>query len=117
MPLNIVTTYPVRWTKYKVFRDFIQNFYDSVGYLQWEERKGAVYTRNCNPYPEGLPYTHDFGRRGDVFCAYQLLGSNQFDLVGCLHRYKKEDRERNSLYTFDVVRIQYIDKHTDGMII
>lgn len=244
MPLNIVTTYPVRWTKYKVFRDFIQNFYDSVGYLQWEERfhyayndkvlsmwvedtnfsyewlmhigastktadsfanagyfgegfkiaslcairdygwtlkmssgnwelsvisqeqriddrkvsmlaydikerenencscleitniteedfaifgsslngfyypenpmmgeklwegrEGAVYTRSSNPYPERLPYTHDFGRRGSVFCAYQLLGSNPFDLVVCLHRYKKEDRERNSLYTFDVVRI------------
>ena len=37
VPLNIVTTYPVRWTKYKVFRDFVQNFYDSVGYLQWEK--------------------------------------------------------------------------------
>lgn len=43
MPLNIVTTYPVRWTKYKVFRDFIQNFYDSVGYLQWEERFHYAY--------------------------------------------------------------------------
>lgn len=230
MPLNIVTTYPVRWTKYKVFRDFIQNFYDSVGYLHWEERfryvyndrilsiwvedinfsyewlmhigastktadsfanagyfgegfkiaslcalrdygwtlkmssgnwelsvisqeqriddrkvsmlaydikerenqnysrleianiteeefalfrsslngfyypenpmmgeklwdgrEGAVYTRSCNPYPEKLPYTNDFGRRGAVFCAYQLLGSNPFDSVVCLHHYKKED--------------------------
>jgi len=255
MPLNIVTTYPVRWTKYKVFRDFIQNFYDSVGYLHWEERfryvyndrilsiwvediifsyewlmhigastktadsfanagyfgegfkiaslcalrdygwtlkmssgnwelsvisqeqriddrkvsmlaydikerenqncsrleianiteeefalfrsslngfyypenpmmgeklwegrEGAVYTRSCNPYPEKLPYTNDFGRRGAVFCAYQLLGSNPFDLVVCLHHYKKEDRERNSLYSFDVVSIfkeiaYYIDSY------
>jgi len=255
MPLNIVTTYPVRWTKYKVFRDFIQNFYDSVGYLQWEKRfhyaysdkvlsmwvedihfsyewlmhigastktsdsfanagyfgegfkiaslcairdygwtlimssgnwelsvisqeqriddrkvsmlaydikereeqncsrlqmaniteeefavfksslngfyypenlmlgeklwegrEGAVYTRSSSPYPEELPYTSDFGRRGAVFCAYQLLGSNPFDLVVCLHRYKKEDRERNSLYSFDVVDIfkeisYYIDAY------
>jgi len=255
MPLNIVTTYPVRWTKYKVFRDFIQNFYDSVGYLQWEERfhyaysdkilsmwvedinfsyewlmhigastktadsfanagyfgegfkiaslcairdygwnlimssgnwelsvisqeqriddrkvsmlaydikgreeqncsrleianiteeefavfksslngfyypenlmlgeklweggEGAVYTRSSSPYPEELPYTNDFGRRGAVFCAYQLLGSNPFDLVVCLHRYKKEDRERNSLYSFNVVDIfktisYYIDSY------
>lgn len=29
--LNIVMTYPVKWSKYNVFRDFIQNFYDSVG--------------------------------------------------------------------------------------
>ncbi len=255
IPLNIVTTYPVRWTKYKVFRDFIQNFYDSIGYLQWKEgyhyayndkvlsmwvrdvnfsyewlmhigastktadsfanagyfgegfkiaslcalrdygwtlkmssgnwelsvisqeqridgrkvsmlaydikererqncscleianiteeefavfrsslngfyypenpmmgeklwegKVGAVYTRSRNPYPENLPYTNDFGRHGAVFCAYQLLGSNPFDLVVCLHRYKKEDRERNSLYSFDVVSIfkeitYYIDSY------
>lgn len=30
--LNIVMTYPVHWGKYNLFRDFIQNFYDSVGY-------------------------------------------------------------------------------------
>ncbi len=255
MPLNIVTTYPVRWTKYNVFRDFIQNFYDSVGYLQWKERfhyaygdmvlsmwvedicfsyewlmhigastktadsfanagyfgegfkiaslcairdygwtlrmssgnwelsvisqeqkiddrkvsmlaydikekeiqncscleiadvteeefavfqssldgfyypenpmmgeklwegkEGAVYTRSSMFYSKNLPYTNDFGRRGAVFCAYQLLGSNPFDLVVCLHRYKKEDRERKSLYSFDVVDIfksisYYIDSY------
>ncbi len=53
MPLNIVTTYPVRWTKYKVFRDFIQNFYDSVGYWQWEERVHYAYN-DKNTGEEGL---------------------------------------------------------------
>lgn len=255
VPLNIVTTYPVRWTKYKVFRDFIQNFYDSVGYLHWEKRfhyvyndktlsmwiedisfsyewlmhigastktadsfanagyfgegfkiaslcamrdygwrlkmssgnwelfvisqdqridgrkvsvlaydikeresqnsscleisnitdeefaifrsslngfyypenpmmgekmwegrEGAVYTRSCSPYDGNLPCTSDFGRKGAVFCSYQLLGSNPFDLVVCLHRYKKEDRERSSLYSFNVIDIfkevaYYIDSY------
>lgn len=255
IPLNIVTTYPVKWTKYKVFRDFIQNFYDSVGYECWKEsfhfeydngvvrmwidnicfsyewllhigastktgnslsnagyfgegfkiaslcamrdfewkikmssgdwklwvtcaeqkidncnvqmlaydvrkqenqgrsclelsvltesdfmifketleafyypenpiigekiwegREGAVYTRSANTYNLGLPYTGDFGRRGAVFCAYQLLGSNPFDLVVCLHHYKKEDRERSSLYSFEVIKVfqeiaYYVDSY------
>lgn len=244
IPLNIVITYPIKWTKYKVFRDFIQNFYDSVGYRCWKERfhfeysngllsmwvedicfsyewllhvgastktenflnnagyfgegfkiaslcamrdyrwqikmtsgnwklsvtcaaqeidknivqmlaydvqeqekqkrsclelsfltegdfllfkevlsafyypenpiigekiwegrEGAVYTRSRNVYGIGLPYTGEFGRKGAVFCAYQLLGSNPFDLVVCLHGYKKEDRERNSLYSFEVITV------------
>lgn len=254
IPLNIVTTYPVRWTKYKVFRDFVQNFHDAVGYIKWKEcfcfeytqgilsmwiedvcfsyewllhigastktasskyagyfgegfkiaslcairdyrwdikmssddwhlsvicteqtidqstvqmlayeveeteaqrrsrlqispvteedfklfecvlsafyypenpligkkiwegESGAVYARSSTSYGAGLPYTSDYGRKGAVFCAYQLLGSNPFDLVVCLHRYKKEDRERNSLYTFDVIDVfssiaSYIDSY------
>jgi len=35
IPLNLILDYPVRWSKYKVLRDFIQNFYDSIGYLRW----------------------------------------------------------------------------------
>lgn len=255
IPLNIVTTYPVRWTKYKVFRDFVQNFYDSVGYRSWKERfcfeysngllrmwvedvcfsyewllhigastktadphdnagyfgegfkiaslcavrdhgwwvgmssggwelsvtcieqeidkstvqmlaydvkereeqkcscleiafleeedhqifrevlsafyypenpiigekiwegrEGAVYTRSKADYGAGLPYTYDFGRKGAVFCAYQLLGSNPFNLVVCLHHYEKEDRERNNLYSFEVIKVfqelaHYVDAY------
>ena len=37
IPLNIVLSYPVHWGKYEVFRDFIQNFYDSVGYQNWNK--------------------------------------------------------------------------------
>ena len=43
-----------------------------------------------------------------------MLGTNPFDLVVCLHDYKKEDRERNSLYAFNVIDVfeeiaQYVD--------
>ena len=41
--LNIVMTYPVKWSKYNVFRDFIQNFYDSVGCDEWENRFCYTY--------------------------------------------------------------------------
>ena len=37
VPLNLVMSYPVYWGKYEIFRDFIQNFYDSVGYSNWEK--------------------------------------------------------------------------------
>ena len=36
--VNIVMTYPVHWTKYQVLRDFVQNFYDAVGYNDWRKR-------------------------------------------------------------------------------
>ena len=36
--VNIVMTYPVHWTKYQVLRDFVQNFYDSVGHIDWRQR-------------------------------------------------------------------------------
>ncbi len=253
IPLNIVMTYPVHWTKYQVFRDFIQNFYDSVGYREWKDRfcysykddmlclwingisfsyewllhiggstktsnsedyagyfgegfkiaalcakrdfgweiqmmsddwllnvislkqtidltnvemlgyevisqpKGvksclvlkniseldyeyfmtaldsfyypensimgkaiweskycAVYLRSREKINSSLPFTRDFGRRGAVFCAYQMMGTNPFNLVICLHKYKKDDRERRGLYAFEVVDVfeeacRYID--------
>ena len=38
IPLNIVATYPVRWGKYQVIRDFVQNFYDAIGNSEWKEK-------------------------------------------------------------------------------
>ena len=38
IPLNLIFTYPVRWSQYKVLRDFIQNFYDAVNHNNWVER-------------------------------------------------------------------------------
>lgn len=37
IPLNIVMSYPVHWSRYNVLRDFVQNFYDSVDTNQWHE--------------------------------------------------------------------------------
>ncbi len=36
--LNLIYDYPVRWSKYKVLRDLIQNFYDSVTHQDWHKR-------------------------------------------------------------------------------
>jgi hypothetical protein len=44
IPLNLVYDYPVRWSSYKVLRDFVQNFYDSIGYREWSGRFHYSYT-------------------------------------------------------------------------
>ena len=75
---------------YQVIRDFVQNFYDSVGYDEWKEKFRYEYKNNT----AHLPCVYDYGRKGEVFCAYQILGINPFDLFVCLHQYKKNDRER-----------------------
>lgn len=35
IPLNLIFDYPVHWSKYKVLRDLIQNFFDSVEQENW----------------------------------------------------------------------------------
>ena len=94
-----------------VFKMVLVSFYypenPIIGTKIYEDEKTAVYTRSKkkNSYPMGLPFTTDYGRKGAVFCAYQLMGSNPFDLVVCRHDYNKEDRERNDLYFFDVINV------------
>jgi hypothetical protein len=41
IPLNLIFDYPVRWSRYKVLRDLIQNFYDSIPPQAWAERFGC----------------------------------------------------------------------------
>lgn len=104
--LNI---YPLEYADFQLFKNVILSFYyygnPLLGNMIWEGREGAVYVCNGNTYSEDLPYTRDFGRKGAVFCSYQMLGSNPFHLVVCLHKYRKEDRERRTLYNFEVVDI------------
>lgn len=44
--LNLIMSYPVKWDLFKVFRDFIQNFYDSVSYKDFQERFFYEYDSN-----------------------------------------------------------------------
>ena len=99
----------IRIDDYVLFRSVLLSFYypenPLLGKLIWEGPQGAVYTRSCTPYDERLPCTRDYGRKGIVFCGFQLLGSNPFNVVVCLHKWSKSDRERKALYTFDVVDV------------
>ena len=76
-----------------------------MGELLWQGKEGAVFLRSKTPVNPYLPHTDKFGNKGAVFCGYQMLGTNPFGLVVCLHKYHKADRERNSLYAFDVIRV------------
>lgn len=99
----------LRKDDYALFKSVLLSFYypenPLLGKKIWEGSRGAVYTRSSVLYDERLPYTRDFGRRGIVFCGYQLLGSNPFNLAVCLHDWRKSDRERKALYSFDVVDV------------
>ncbi|MFI3237445.1 MAG: hypothetical protein R3Y47_05370, partial [Lachnospiraceae bacterium] len=92
-----------------LFESAIKSFFypknTLLGEKIWEGNIGAMYKRSGIPYEENLPCTRDYGKKGLVFCGYQLLGTSPFDLVVCLHRYKKKDRERKSLYGFQVVDV------------
>ena len=95
--------------EYELFQAVLDSFYypdnPIMGKMLWKGNEGAVFLRSKNPIDDCLPATRDFGMKGAVFCSYQMLGTNPFDLVVCLHKYKKEDRERRSLYTFDVIDV------------
>ena len=100
---------PISGDEYQLFKNVILSFFyygnPLLGEKIWEDSIGAVYYCNENAYRSPLPYTIDFGRKGTVFCSYQLLGSNPFGLSVCLHTYKKADRERKTLYSFDVIHV------------
>jgi hypothetical protein len=38
LSLNLVYDYPVHWSRFKVLRDMVQNFYDAVPRPEWERR-------------------------------------------------------------------------------
>jgi len=42
--LNLITTYPVKWDIYKILRDFVQNFYDSVPNTEFHKRFSYEFT-------------------------------------------------------------------------
>jgi len=45
--LNLIYDYPVKWSKYKVLRDFIQNFYDAVDYNEFHKRFSYKNENQC----------------------------------------------------------------------
>ena len=103
---------------YQLFLTVVNSFYSPdnpvMGEKLWQGREGAVFLRSKKHIDKNLPVTRDYGRKGAVFCGYQMLGTNPFELVVCLHKYKKDDRERRSLYNFEVIDVfeevcQYVD--------
>jgi hypothetical protein len=71
----------------------------------WESSDSAVYFRSAQSKPAGYPATYDDRGQGIVFGAYQALGSFQYPLIFCLHRFRYNDRERSSFFRMDVVKL------------
>lgn len=53
--LNIMMSYPVRWSMYKVLRDYIQNFYDALTYRKFKEG----FTNEYDPEEKTLKMISD----------------------------------------------------------
>ena len=94
---------------FNIFKTALKSFYhpenELLGEKIWENSDGAVYTRSKEQYDNKLPYNYNYGRKGIIFCGYQLRGSNPFDLVVCLHDFEQNDRERDSLLDMEVVTV------------
>ncbi|SMG22499.1 hypothetical protein [Fibrobacter sp. UWB13] len=94
---------------FNIFKTALRSFYhpenELLGEKIWENCDGAVYTRSKKQYDNELPYNYSYGRKGIVFCGYQIRGSNPFDLVVCLHDFEQNDRERDSLLDMEVVTV------------
>ena len=107
--MSCLELFPITETEFELFEKVIISFYfignPLLGDKIWEGKEGAVYLCKTDEYTSELPYTYKYGRRGTVFCAYQLLGSNPFGLCICLHHYKQRDRERSELFNFEVIRV------------
>ena len=59
VPLNLALSYPVRWSRFHVLRDFVQNFFDAVGPSDFQRRvrwrrRGAHLELSA----EGVEYSH-----------------------------------------------------------
>ncbi|MDD3140264.1 MAG: hypothetical protein PHX08_14980 [Lachnospiraceae bacterium] len=80
IPLNIAMDYPVYWSLEKIIRDLIQNFYDSIGYMNfarefqysWIENENRRYTVKMRV--QGHPFNYEW-----LTC---IGGSTKTDLPG-----------------------------------
>ena len=61
IPVNIVMSYPVKWGKYQVIRDFVQNFYDSVGYNDWHQKFSYTYeNEKLLMWVDGITFSYEW---------------------------------------------------------
>jgi hypothetical protein len=65
----------------------------------------AVFHRSKIPKPYYYPSTYNYSGEGIIFAGYQALGSFKYPLIFCHHRFRLDDRERNSFYKMDIVKV------------
>ena len=71
----------------------------------WATPEIAVFHRSKITKPDYYPYTYNNIGEGIIFAGYQALGSFKYPLVFCHHKFRLDDRERNSFYKMDVINV------------
>jgi hypothetical protein len=71
-----------------------------------------LFLRSGQPKPAGYPATGECGGPSIVFAGYQGLGSLEPPLVICAHQVRWNDRERNTFFKMDVVRVVRVVRET-----
>lgn len=81
IPLNLIFDYPVHWSKYKVLRDFIQNFYDSVPFNEFNDR-----------------FNYELTKKGELIFTISNVGFNYKWLIHIGASSKREESEKYAGY-------------------
>lgn len=71
----------------------------------WSSPEIAVFQRSKIAKPYNYPSTSNYSGEGIIFAGYQALGSLEYPLIFCHHRFRLNDRERNTFFKMDVVQV------------
>ncbi len=106
-PNSILTIRSFSQRDMEIFECAVLSFYYKgnplIGPEIWSSRAGAIHYRSKIEKPSGYPSTFQYSGEGIIFAAFQALGSHPYNLVFCMHNYRKHDRERSSFYRMDVI--------------
>ena len=108
-PDTILALYPFDIDDREVLKAALLSFYypgnPLFGNEIWSDRSSAVFHRSEDPKPRGFPGSYNSPGPGIIYAGYQALGSFSFPLVIAEHGFRNPDRERNSFYQMDVIKV------------
>jgi hypothetical protein len=126
IPLNLVYDYPVRWSKYKVLRDFVQNFYDSIDCREWSDRFRYSYISGelsmsvagvCFSYEWLVPIGASTKRDGSKTYAGYFGEGFKIASLNALREYGWQVRAASSGWRINVVKSEMLvdNKRLDSL--
>lgn len=108
---TVLRIYPFHQDDLPVLESAVLSFFypenPLFGEKIWESSEVAVFHRSKILKPDYYPFTYDYSGEGIIFAGYQALGSFKYPLIFCHHRFRQDDRERNTFYKMDVVKVIY----------
>jgi len=59
--LNLIFDYPVKWGRTQILREFVQNFYDSIGLEKWNNGfKYEIANGQLTMFSEDASYSYEW---------------------------------------------------------